>query len=318
MKSLKNYVKDYIKSYINESVWDIEDNVKNDNKGLILDEIKKFMDENYTFETNPSSGSYLHTEDSVNAVIKDFKFVPKNGKYVIDVTSEIYITTNPDIESLTNEVFEWGDLSKVNFTIESSTNLKSLKGLPKSIDTLRFVDCNITSLSDLSREVKQLNSIVINHCTKLTSLMGMPNTVTEVYLRDVTKLADLKGISNAVNRFECENCTKLSSLKGLPGKMEDIYIEKCPSMTSLKGAPEDVSGMFMCAKCNIKNLVGSPRTAAQIRIESCPELTSLKGAPDKVNIFYCRLNRKLKETKEDVTTKYKTINMCDNFKGKRK
>ena len=43
MKNLKNYVKDYIF----ESVWDIEDNVDSDNKEFILNEVKRFIKDNY-------------------------------------------------------------------------------------------------------------------------------------------------------------------------------------------------------------------------------------------------------------------------------
>ena len=43
MKNLKNYIKDYI----GESVWDIEDNIKDNNKELVLNEIKKFIVDNY-------------------------------------------------------------------------------------------------------------------------------------------------------------------------------------------------------------------------------------------------------------------------------
>ena len=48
MKSLKNYIKYHInENYLDESVWDIEDNVESDNKELILNEIKKFIEDNY-------------------------------------------------------------------------------------------------------------------------------------------------------------------------------------------------------------------------------------------------------------------------------
>ena len=53
MKNLKNYIKDYInesylnENYLNESVWDIEDNIEDDNKEFILQEIKKFIKDNY-------------------------------------------------------------------------------------------------------------------------------------------------------------------------------------------------------------------------------------------------------------------------------
>ena len=57
MKNLKNYVKNYIKDYINESVWDInesiwdiEDNVESDNKEFVLNEVKKFIEDNYDKE----------------------------------------------------------------------------------------------------------------------------------------------------------------------------------------------------------------------------------------------------------------------------
>ena len=43
MKKLKNY----IKNYIDESVWDIEDNIEDDNKEFALNGIKKFIDEKY-------------------------------------------------------------------------------------------------------------------------------------------------------------------------------------------------------------------------------------------------------------------------------
>ena len=43
MKNLKNC----IKSYINESVWDIENNIDDDNIQMFEEDIKKFIEDNY-------------------------------------------------------------------------------------------------------------------------------------------------------------------------------------------------------------------------------------------------------------------------------
>ena len=48
MKSLKDCIKNYINNCTNESIWDIEDNIENDNEEFILNEVKRFIKDNYT------------------------------------------------------------------------------------------------------------------------------------------------------------------------------------------------------------------------------------------------------------------------------
>ena len=94
MKNLKNYVKNYIKSYINESVWDIEDNVEDDNKESILNDIKKFIEDNY--ENNISQEC-------------EIVFDEKKGKYVVNCRESVALKSNS--KQIANEMFEWGTIN---------------------------------------------------------------------------------------------------------------------------------------------------------------------------------------------------------------
>ena len=113
MKNLKNYVKNYIKDYVNESVWDIEDNVEDDNKEFVLNEVKKFIEDNY---------------EHVNITRCKIVFDDKKDKYVVNYDLQVFL--KPDSEQLTNGMFEWGTVGGF-FNCESCPKLKSLDGVPK-------------------------------------------------------------------------------------------------------------------------------------------------------------------------------------------
>ena len=111
MKNLKNY----IKNYINESVWDIEDNVESDNKELMLDSVKKFIKDNY-----------------INIKLKrcEFIFDEKKEKYVVN--SDQQVNLKPIAKQLTNEVFEWGEVDW-NFNCSDCPELTTLEGAPEYV-----------------------------------------------------------------------------------------------------------------------------------------------------------------------------------------
>ena len=78
MKNLKDYIKNYIKeNYLDESVWDIEDNIEDDNKELILDSIKKFIKDNY-----------------INIKLKRCEFIFDEKKYKYIITKVLYKWVN--------------------------------------------------------------------------------------------------------------------------------------------------------------------------------------------------------------------------------
>ena len=75
MKPLINY----IKSYIYESVWDIEDNIEDDNKESILNDIKKFIEDNY---------------GSINIDSCEIIFDEKKNKYVVNCKESVALKSN--------------------------------------------------------------------------------------------------------------------------------------------------------------------------------------------------------------------------------
>ena len=77
MKNLKNY--------IFESIWDIEDNVESDNKESILNEIKKFIVDNY---------------NRINITNCEFVFDKKKGKYIVNCGQTVVLKSH--LKQLTN------------------------------------------------------------------------------------------------------------------------------------------------------------------------------------------------------------------------
>ena len=87
MKNLKNYIKDYInENYLDESVWDIEDNIEDDNKEFILQEIKKFIKDNYR---------------RINIDRCKIIFDEKKNKYIINCDRPVLLNSGAD--QLTND-----------------------------------------------------------------------------------------------------------------------------------------------------------------------------------------------------------------------
>ena len=119
MKNLKNYVKNYIKNYvkdyIDESVWDIEDNIEDNNKEFVLNEIKKFIKDNYEY---------------INIDRCEFVLDEKKNKYIINCKHGVTLKSNS--EQLTNGMFEWGVIDS-DFSCMDCGKLRSLEGAPKKV-----------------------------------------------------------------------------------------------------------------------------------------------------------------------------------------
>ena len=171
MKNLKNYIKDYInENYldesvwdINESVWDIEDNIEDDNKKFILDEVKKFIKDNYI---------------NINIKRCEFVFDEKKDKYIISCNQRVYLQL--ESKQLTNDLFEWG-VVKDDFNCSQCPNLTSLLGAPKEVG--RNFDCsycsNLESLQGAPKEVGW--DFDCTSCPNLHSLAGIGKVKGEIF-----------------------------------------------------------------------------------------------------------------------------------------
>ena len=171
MKNLKNYVKDCIV----ESIWDIEDNVEDDNNEFIIDKIKQFIKDNY---------------ETVDLKFLTFVFNEKKDKYVVNSDQHVRLKSNSD--TLTNEVFEWGTVSG-SFGC-SYCLIKTLEGAPREVGgDFNCSGCHITTLKGAPKVVKWY--FYCENCTKLKSLKGAPEYVgADFYCHDCPNLHSLDGI----------------------------------------------------------------------------------------------------------------------------
>ena len=171
MKKLKNY----IKNYIDESVWDIENNIDDDNKEFALNEVKKFIEDNY---------------EHININRCEIVFDWGKNKYVVNCNQSISLklTTN----QLTNGLFEWrlvrGDFNCFECPIIT------LQGAPEYVGGGFYCSsCPITSLQGAPKTVD--GTFDCSYCEDLSSLEGAPKEVGE--------------------NFYCQGCPNLHSLDGI-------------------------------------------------------------------------------------------------------
>ena len=194
MKSLKNYVKNYIKPYINESVWDIEDNIDSDNNELILNDIKKFIGDNY---------------EHINIDRCKIVFDEKKNKHVVNYDQQVILNSNSD--TLTNGMFKWGTVR--GFFDCTGSILETLEGAPEYIE-YNFNCSGSGKLKSLEGAPKYVGGeFRCTDCPKLESLKGAPKKVGK--------------------NFSCSRCEKLKSLKGAPKEVGgDFWCTNCPNLYS--------------------------------------------------------------------------------------
>ena len=230
MKNLKNYIKNYInENYLDESVWDIEDNVEDDNKEFALNDVKKFIEDKY-YDNISQYCEYIYDD--------------KRGKYIVNLKGKQTVTLKEEAEQLTNGSFEWGIVSRA-FNCCECPKLESLEGAPKKVGW----------------------SFVCSECPNLESLEGAPEIVKRnFYCQDCSNLKTLKGAPKKVGgNFYCTGCP-ITSLEGAPKEVKGRFdCSECPQLTSLEGAPKTVEKDFDCYDCpNLHSLDGIGKVKGRI------------------------------------------------------
>jgi hypothetical protein len=112
-----------------------------------------------------------------------------------------------DILSLTNELFQWGEVSG-DFDCKACYRLENLKGAPKKVG----------------------GNFICVYCENLVSLEGAPEEVGENFLcSECRSLKTLEGSPNKVGRnFNCSECKSLKTIKGAPKEVgKDFYCNNC-------------------------------------------------------------------------------------------
>ncbi len=233
MKSLSNF--------INESLIDEED----------MREIYNFINDNYKFAS--SQGDKFEDYENKTTVRKE------SGIYIIDFDG--VITPNEDIEYLTNDLFNWGEVAI--FELYNCNKLKSLVGAPKSItDLFRVEKCN--GLSDLVGAPQKVVDFKCMKCDKISSFNGFPKVV--------------------YGDVQIEDLPKLTSLRGMPEQLNgDLIIDTLDGLTDFNGLPRFVKGDFTCMYCkNIKSSNGLPKSVkGDFVVTSCGDLPHMEELPQR-------------------------------------
>ena len=108
---------------------------------------------------------------------------------------------------------------------------------------------NITSLpKDLP---KKITGSFFCHNTKITSLVGAPQSLGASFFCDHNKITSLEGAPQYVGEsFFCDN-TNINSLVGAPQSVGRSFSCYYTNITSLEGAPQSVGENFYCGNTKV-------------------------------------------------------------------
>lgn len=186
----------------------------------IIEEIRKFLDENYVWSNK-------------------FKISkkPKNGKYVVTSTRRDIIPKSK-CEQLTNGLFIWGNVK--DFLIFNCNKLKSLEGSPEVCNNFMIDGCgdNFNSLEGCPKEIK--NTFFIKN-SFIQSIKGMTQDVKNIYIYNCPKLQNFEGcpkeLTGEINFSGLMSMDK--NLKGFPEKVNKIIYRYKPLQDKHIFIPQD-------------------------------------------------------------------------------
>ena len=187
-----------LKKYINESIWDIEDNVEDNNEEMIKNEIYEFLDKFY----------FCEERDNFKVASQTVQIIPDKNQFIVNCHCTVHGGVN--LASLTNGMCKWGEV-KGSFSCAGSSKLKSLEGAPEYVGAdFWCIGCDgLKSLEGAPKNVG--NDFSCGYCNNLTSLKGAPEKVN--------------------GSFDCSDCVKLKTLKGVPEEVgRYLYCGECPNL----------------------------------------------------------------------------------------
>ena len=169
-------------------------------------------------------------EDWINNNYKIVGDLTISDDFVVDCKGSVYVN-NRNIESLTNGLFRWGNVS-ITFSCSGCGKLTSLEGSPEEVS-------------------KDFNC---SYCTSLTSLEGCPKRVYGNFVCVYCKnLKSFKGAPKKISySFDCTSCNNITSLEGAPEKVMKFICNGCENLKTLEGAPKKIGKGLYCRNC--KNL----------------------------------------------------------------
>lgn len=178
-------------------------------------------------------------DGDVNLTELHFKEIPEILKDV-HIKGNFYIPYNR-LRNLNNSP------AKVNYIFNCSANrIRNFVGGPKEIGELKAIMCGLTSLEGFPKIVKSTNPytkgrVDISH-NDLTSLVGLPESISGNLMIGSNPLKSLQGCSRSINGdFEAFN-TQITSMIGGPEIIRGECFVNETELTSLEGFPKRIDG----------------------------------------------------------------------------
>lgn len=260
MESLKKYIKNYVKNYVIESIWDIDNNIEDNNEEFA---IRNFIDTNY----------------ECKGELKIFK---KDGVYYVDCDGDV-IVRNKKLTSLTNGLFKWDYVDGV-FDC-SYCLIETLEGTPEEVyGSIDCIDCKkLISLKGAPESVQSFDC----SGTSIKSLDYAPLRTMEFYCNNCDKLEDISWVYNhggyVDGQFQCRNNKNLKSISHLPEK------------NAYEGYVIDLSNNI-----NLRSLDGCPDSAVALNLAGCKSLKDLQYIPQRISFYLNLSNCKGLKNIDDV------------------
>ena len=172
---------------------------------------------------------------------RGLKLRKENDVWIVDYYRSTLEVTNKSITSLTNGLFQWGNVDGT-FDCSYCENLMDLEGTPQDFGSL---DCRYCKNLKSFKGCGKFYDLTCIGCDSLLSFEGLD--VNNKKFRNIFAM-------------ECKN---LKSLKGLPTKCFDVYLDNCTSLESLKGGRKEVCLLSIAGCSNIKSWDGAPNIVWQ-------------------------------------------------------
>ncbi|MBR5298222.1 MAG: hypothetical protein IKU29_10215 [Parabacteroides sp.] len=197
-----------------------------------------------------------------------------NGTYsinddgIVDVDGDVILS-----DKVTSIDIQFGTVSK-SFSCARCKYLKSLEGSPESCMVFSCSFCTeLISLKGCPKQVKK--TLNVNHCHNITSLDEIGTAPTYV-LDGCSNLSSLKGLPYNVTNLFCDHCTSLTSLEGCSNRITGALDISYTGIKNFKHGPKYVN-CLRCRHCDkLESLVGFPIDISIVYLEACAKLRSLQ------------------------------------------
>lgn len=208
--------------------------------------------------------------------------------------------------------------------INGDVNLKflSLKDIPDSIaidECTGFYDVSSNRLTSLKNSPQKVDCFSCAH-NNLTSLIGGPKFVNDVYRCENNKLTSLDGIATFIgnetrySKTLVSSYNKITSLEGYGFENTRFFNFNFGhnNLVSLNGSPQIVESTYQCNNNPITSFIGAPKEIGRYFVaDDLPKLNSLDGFPKRVmSNVYLSLNDMLRIF-PDLSSKDRDIIIAD-------